>query len=215
MRKHSFDLPIPLSVGSCEFIGALIGDGFTNKHGSSYITEFCGDKRFDKNYYDELIIPLVQKMFQVKAHLRYRDNTMWIRFNSVSIHKMLTERFGIPAGVKFDKVMIPKEIINSTPEFIASTIRGIFDTDGCVFFDKRGIYKEPYIRVALKLENPPLIRQVYGELLKLGVNAHRLKDNRIIQINGKEAVKEYIQKVGFSNKRHIDRIKKFAPALIA
>jgi len=212
-KKYRFDQNMPLSVELCEFIGALIGDGFTNNYGCRYITEYCGDNRFDKDYYDRFIIPFAKKQFKANARIRYRDNAMWINFRSKCLHEMLINRFSIPAGVKFDKVMIPDEIIDSTPELISSTIRGIFDTDGCVFFDKRKIYKEPYIRIALQLENPPLIRQVYRELLKLGVKAHLLKDNRRIQINGKEAVKEYLEKVGFSNKRHIDRILSFFPRL--
>lgn len=213
-KKHYFDQEMPLSVGLCEFIGALVGDGFTNKYAGHYITEYCGDNRFDKDYYNTLIIPFAKKFFKVKVRLRCRGNTMWITFSSKCLHKMLTERFEIPKGVKFDKVLIPGEILDSAPAFIAATIRGIFDTDGCIFFDKRKIYKEPYVRIALKMENPPLIRQVYRELVKLGVTAHILKDNRIIQINGKDAVKGYLEKVGFSNKRHINRIKKFALDII-
>ncbi|MCX6802186.1 MAG: hypothetical protein NT067_03660 [Candidatus Diapherotrites archaeon] len=150
--RRYYALNIPLRSDLCEFIGALIGDGFTNQYGSYYQTGFCGDKRFDKNYYDTLIIPIARDLFEAKAHFRYKNNGMWINFGSVFMHRVLTERFGIPKGVKFDKVLIPEEILNSNQEFIAATLRGIFDTDGSIYFDKRKIYRKPYVRIELNMK---------------------------------------------------------------
>lgn len=212
--RRYYDLNIPLSQELCEFIGALIGDGFTNQYGSYYQTGFCGDKRFDKDYYDTLIIPIARDLFEAKAHFRYKNNGMWINFHSVFMHKVLTERFGIPKGMKFDKVLIPEEILNSNQEFIVATLRGVFDTDGSIYFDKRKIYRKPYARIELNMKNPALIAQVHSCLQELGVNSKVLSCKTRLQIIGFDAVKGYLKKVGFSNKRHLKRTEKFAQALL-
>lgn len=119
---------------------------------------------------------------------------------------MLSVRFGFPKGVKFDKILIPQEVLDSSPENIAALIRGLFDTDGCVSFDNRAVYRKPYMRFHLTMYNPSLLDQVTKELAKLGVTASRGNSKKCLQITNSTNIEAFLRNVGFSNPKHIHKI---------
>ncbi len=212
--KHDFDLDMELTEGLSEFIGCFIGDGFTNNYGGKYVVQFAGDNRFDADYYDGTIIPIARSLFGFdKAGIRRSGNALWVSFYSKRLFEFLTTGFEMPAGLKFNRVRIPVEILESGPEKIIPCIRGMFDTDGCVFYDKRPAYRRPYIRIELTMRNPFLIRQVHYQLKKIEVRSKVLSDETRLQITAREDVKLFLQKIGFSNKRHRNRITRFYPEL--
>ena len=127
---------------------------------------------------------------------------------------LLSKRFGfIPGGGKSISVKIPKEIIGSGEKFINSTIRGIFDTDGCVFLDKRKIYKNIYPRITLQMISKELHEQLKSYLLGKFSLYCAEKDieekNRAyyIEVYGIKQLKKWMGLIGFSNKRHLDKVK--------
>ena len=122
---------------------------------------------------------------------------------------MLTKRFNIPAGKKSFIIKIPLEILNSEEKFINATLRGMFNTDGGIGFDKRGAYKIPYVRINYTSVSKILIDQVHHLLSDYSINhsVHKNRNAFMIQINGINNVKRFISKIGFSNKRHLDKIK--------
>ena len=91
-----------------------------------------------------------------------------------------------------------------------ATIRGIFDTDGCVFLDKRKAYKKPYPRVTLQSASIDLINQLEDYLSK-DFNLYVNKSNRdgyrnYIEIYGHKQLERFLKQIGFSNKRHLNRL---------
>lgn len=195
-----------------EVIGAFIGDGFLNKYGNSYIIQFAGDSRYDFCYYKNKIIPVISRLFDRKPFIRTKGNCMWITFHSKQLFYVLIKRFHMPKGKKVYTVKIPEEILKDKNKLIY-TLRGIFDTDGCIFVDKRKTYKKLYPRIALQLTNKPIIEQIHLALsslnIKCGISEKTRGNAYTIQINGFKEVKKYINIIGFSNKRHLDRIKNF------
>lgn len=213
--KYDFDLNKPLNDEIAEIVGAFIGDGFTNKYWIKreqrfkYQTSFSGDYRFDFEYYEKVIIPFIKRNLNenMKAQVKRikQSNGMQIDFHSKRLFEFLTSRLKLPAGLKFDKVLIPEEI-RTSEKLVKKCLRGIFDTDGCLFFDKRKAYKEPYIRISLKLTNPPIIEQIFSELQNLNVSCKKLNTRKEIQIMGKKNVLKFIKTIGFSNPRHLKKI---------
>ena len=56
---------MPLSEELCEFVGAVIGDGFTNVYGHLYQTQITGDKVLDFKYYFDRLKPICEKIFNI------------------------------------------------------------------------------------------------------------------------------------------------------
>ena len=137
---------------------------------------------------------------------------MWVTFHSKQLFYVLIKRFCMPKGKKVYTVKIPEEILKDKNKLIY-TLRGIFDTDGCIFVDKRKTYKKLYPRIALQLTNKEIIEQINLALTSLNIKSGISKKTRgnayTIQINGFKETKKYIDIIGFSNKRHLDRIKDF------
>ncbi|HLC64743.1 MAG TPA: LAGLIDADG family homing endonuclease [Candidatus Nanoarchaeia archaeon] len=207
--RYIFPLNTPLTPELCELIGAFIGDGFTNKYGSRYVVQYSGDATLDFDYHIKYLRSLFMRLFPGSHPIhKIWQNTSRITINSKQLFELLTKRFGFIGGKKAYTVLIPREILESeNKECILKCVRGIFDTDGCVFFDKRDSYKKPYIRIALELRSKELIKQISFILRKEGINLTITNDGEKIQINGYNNCVKFIRKVGFSNQRHLIKIR--------
>ena len=209
--KYNFDVNLPLSKGLCEFIGAIIGDGFTNKYKNFYQTQITGDKKLDLEYYQKVLKPICEDLFKITPKITEKDNVIRLNIYSKRLFEMLTKRFKIPAGKKCYSVVIPEEILKSEEKFINSTLRGMFDTDGGIGLDKRKAYKKPYIRVNYTSASHDLIEQIHNILESYSINhsVHKKNDApaQQIQINGEKNVRLFLRKIGFSNERHLNKVK--------
>ena len=99
----------------------------------------------EQEYYDEYVIPLVNKLFgtAIKGRAFFPRGTYGFRTHDKNIAKTLNEQ-GFPFGSKTLNVHCPESILVSNDETIHEAfLRGFFDTDGCVCFAKRyGTYQQ-------------------------------------------------------------------------
>lgn len=209
VTKYHFDIRIPLTKDIGELIGAFIGDGFTNKYGRIYVTQFTGDAKLDKDYIISILQPIIKNISKNSNPIISQfENTMRMTVYSKEFYDLLTKRFSLTAGKKAYTVTIPGEILESKDQKIVDyCIRGIFDTDGSIFLDRRKAYNKPYVRIGLEMKSKELIKQVKKLLTERGINARETKNWDRIQINGIKECKKFVDRIGFSNKRHLDKIK--------
>ena len=206
--RYIFRVDMPLTNGLAEIIGAFIGDGFTGKYGNSYIVQFTGDGNLDQDYHLNTLTPLIKELSPgSNPKLTKKDNTLRLTIYSKEFHNLLTKRFRFKKGVKVYTVNIPEEILESKNYTIINRcIRGIFDTDGYVFFDKRGSYNRPYLRIGVQMVSPELIKLLHNLLNKQGIKATITRDCRKVQINGFNECKKFVNIIGFSNYRHLRKL---------
>jgi len=199
LPRNCFDLNQELSCELCEFIGAFMGDGHMGLYGHHAVVGFTGHAKLDNEYYYRTIIPAVKKLFQIQTcSIWKKENIMRVTFHSKRLVELLIKRFGFSTGVKFDKIVIPDEILYSSNEqHVAAVLRGMFDTDGCVFFDKRKIYRNPYMRFNLTMYNPPILDQVVQALAKLGIHSSRANSKKSIQITNSKNIEGFSGLLGF------------------
>lgn len=210
---------LELNKDICELAGTFIGDGCFNVYNNKlYHIEFSGDTRYDLPYYEEIIIPILKSIIpDIKPHFYYghnRDNSLRVVFYSKKIFIFMKDFLGFTPGKKTFTIKIPDKIILAGDEFIRSTIRGIFDTDGCVFLDRRKKYKNPYPRIFLQTVSKPLYDQLYPYLSREFKMYTRFNEKRqiyIMEIYGLEQVRKWMNIIGFSNNRHLSKIYQIAP----
>jgi len=204
---YKFSFEMPLTYELCEVIGAFIGDGHTSAT-HSCVVGFTGSASLDYDYLSKKLPYLLSTFSEnVNPRLYKYDNILRLNINSKQFHNLLTKRFGFPAGKKTYIVKIPNEILNSdNPIMMNYCVRGIFDTDGCVAFDKRKTYTKPYLRICLNMMSKELINQIHNFLIERGIRSTKTKESKIIQINGIEECKKFVRIVGFSNMRHLKKI---------
>lgn len=210
-RAHKFNTDIPLGKELAYFIGLFIGDGFTNKYGRYYLTQFTGDKRFEKEFYSNLVANYSKNLFNLNPIIYEDKNTNALRFSlySKDLFNLITKRFQISAGRKSKNVLIPNEILDSKPVIIKSFIRGLYDAEGCVFFDKRESYTAPYPRIDLHMNNLELLKQIYSLLNRFEIKCTlvTIKDNLRVIIYGEDKVRKFIKEIGFSNPKHLKKLE--------
>ncbi|MEK6896225.1 MAG: LAGLIDADG family homing endonuclease [Nanoarchaeota archaeon] len=205
---------LQLSHSICQCVGAFIGDGCFNLYNNKlYHIEFAGDRRYDVQYYNELIIPTFKSVVpDLKPHIYSsygKVNGVRIVFYSKDLFNFFKHGFGFVPGKKAHTIAIPDRIMQSKDELVRATIRGIFDTDGCVFIDKRKSYKLYYPRIALQTVSKDLYNQLVSYLSRHFSLYNTFNEKRqiyIIEIYGINQVKRWMDLIGFSNERHLDRL---------
>lgn len=211
-RTHKFDMDILLNKKLAYFIGLFIGDGFTNKYGRYYLTQFIGHKK-EKQFYRTLFSEYCKDIFGVNPIIRDDKKCNAIRVNiySIDLFNLITKRFKISAGRKSRNVLIPDEILNSEPAIIKSCIRGLYDAEGCIFFDKRKSYTKHYPRIDLHMNNLELLKQVYNLLNKFEIKSTLgiIKNNLRVVVYGEEQTEKFVKKIGFYNPKHLKKLEVF------
>src|SRR3989344_2627853 len=160
MPKNNFQ-HIALNSEICEFVGAFIGDGYLGKYRNVYTVGISGDKKLDEDYLKNYLLPLIKRNFPFtnpKLYYRTDENTLMLKMYSKQLYSFF-RNLGFIDGKKAHSVTIPQPILNNRV-FMRAVVRGIFDTDGCVFFDKRKGYRRPYPRITLQVASIPLVTQL-------------------------------------------------------
>ena len=201
--------------------GIIAGDGSINYRAKKceYSVECAGNSEDEIEYYKTIILPLFTKVFGFVPKLGYysKGSTFGFRIYNKSLFMYLTKFIGLPHGQKDSKLGIPKYFLNDKALLLAF-IRGVFDTDGCVTFKKK--YKYPTI--VLGSASPDFIREISNVLKNEGFTFYEVYDYKRydprfkegfslisrIEINGKNNFEKYMNIVGFSSSKHLDKIKK-------
>jgi hypothetical protein len=207
-----------------ELCGAVIGDGWIESRKTDFF--LAGDPREDRDYYDMHVIEIFRRVLGVNPKPRHFP--YW-KVYGISLHrKALIEKLlelGLPSGKKAYSASIPDWIVNSGKETFFSFFRGLFDTDGCVSFEKN---YTPYAneftlkyhsraRVRINSVSPILINQTFNLLTKYGIkctkrvriggfrNNRNNRDVHIIEINGKKSVKWLFEDLESANPKHVTK----------
>jgi intein/homing endonuclease len=149
-----------------ELIGAYIGDGYlSRKYGKKQTFTFgiAGHAVDDLEYlqYLQRILKTELPESNPKIWFKKNEQTAHLKVYSKKVHSFFL-KLGFKAGIKTKIVKIPEELLES--EYIPLIMRGIFDTDSCVFLDKRKAYKKPYPRITLQMCSGLLMNQIYDYL---------------------------------------------------
>lgn len=197
-----------------EFVGALSGDGFIGRYNGSYIIQLTGDRNKDSEYL-RYLGDIIYSLFN-DLNLRYEfdGNALRLTIASKNLFNFIKKEFEFPKGKKGNKLSIPK-CVKEDSRYINVFIRGLFDTDGCLYFDNRSRYNKPYPRMVIKITSKDLLDEVY-DYLNNHFSLYRQEKKRVdnfgkgvsysIEIYGRKQLKKWINLINFSNQRHIDKL---------
>ena len=124
--------------------------------------------------------------------------------------------YGLPLGKKLN-FLIPKEIVNNSL-FSKHFLRGYFDTDGCLYLEKRN--NKYYPRVEMASISKPFINQMRLILTNLGFRfsiytekreKYGWNDLHRIIIRGDNMAYKWFSQIKPANPKHIKKYKKVAP----
>lgn len=198
-----------------EFYGVLLGDGWLSKwnYKGKIITliGISGNAKLDREFFYYLKNN-IKVLFNRNAYLKERP-----KYNSIELnfsHRFLLEKIhrelGFPIGQKIN-LKIHEKIYNQGYEKVKHVIRGIFDSDGCVYFDKTPVGK-PYPCISIKMKAPILIRQLSDMFLKEGFRIRREKWKGVeqIKLKGGKQLNKWIKEISSSNPRNLNKLARVA-----
>lgn len=204
-----------------EFVGICLGDGcisITKRYNEFAVSGHHIDER---RYYNETVIPLFNELFArrfLKKNVTGKtDKTNGVYgihvFNKEIVNALI--RIGLPKSPKRN-IEIPEKF--TSKKLVKHVLRGLFDTDGTVYFNKStsGAYSQPRIR--LGSTSKKLIVQVKDALEKLGFSPfmkkpYKGKRDKItmyyVCIYKKKDIEMWSDTIGFNNCKHLQKIKKW------
>jgi len=138
-----------LNEPQSEMLGILFGDGSMSKNHNSVQIVITGNKLDDREYLIGRVRPMFAQLFAIllKVFLVKNENTMILYALSKRVALTL-HVWGMPFGRKKLSRLTPDVELDEV-----SFIRGLFDTDGCVY-RKYG----PYMQIQFKSLPFPYLR---------------------------------------------------------
>lgn len=196
-----------------EFIGILLGDGSLclkdGKNNTNNRLKITFNSKDDKEYI-YYVKNLIKELFGIDPILKFRtnENTADLFLFRKEMIIFLTEKVGLKLSPKWNRAMIPAQFL--ADELDVCVLRGCFDTDGCLVTTNNNGIKYP--RLELKICPSPMQNQ-FIEILKkynFKFGIYQVGKGEVrIQLNGKKQLQKWIELVGFSNEKHINKIKRF------
>jgi len=197
---------------TCEFYGALMGDGCITKHKVKnkdyykYIISFTGHKELDRDYHEKYLKDLIKEEFNINPYIQTEKNRK-VRTLKLFNQSLLNEliKVGFPLGKKGQKLRIPKRLQELPWSLQKQVIRGLFDTDGSIYARKDEFYRHPHLSITSI--SKPLIRQLHNILRKRGypawINKSPSKSAQMVIVKGNKNAIRWIKDIGSSNPKHI------------
>jgi len=211
-----------------EILGMHIGDGcisVTERYKEYYLG---GDLIEEREYHDKWVGPLFNKKVMIPLYGKkvfYKEHPKVGIYGFHIFDEKIVNFFrnlGIDSGSKIN-IKIPKEILNNS-KLSKRFLRGLFDTDGTIYFDKNRSCKFPINNqptIKLGSVSKVLIAQVSESLKRLGLNPRIKKPYRgkkdknkvhSLLIYRRKDILYFIEKIGFKNPKHYTKwlvFKKF------
>ncbi len=210
VKKNVF-LPKKMTAELAEEIGIHIGDGSLNVYKGNFLYSLRGHLKDDEKYYTEFIRILYRNLYGIDISIRKWPDVIGFQLSSCAIGQFKRDILGLPLGSKVN-VAIPKNILKNR-KLTLSCLRGIFDTDGTLSFEKKSRKKPYYPRIILSTVSKTLNKQIVFALNKmLGFNLSSWKEdysnrkwntiNRIC-VRGSENLVKWFELIGSDNSKNI------------
>ena len=188
------------STKFAEFVGIMLGDGGINNPWQATITLNASKDAEYAHYVFQLIVELFGVVPAVRK--RKTSQALVISLASTTIVDFLVSE-GLSRGNKLKNGLeIPHWILRSRSYQVAC-VRGLVDTDGCLFVHTHEVSKKKYFNIGLCFSSfsPKLIDQVAYAFVKARIMPHIDKRGKNIYLYRESAVKRYLKYFGTSNKR--------------
>lgn len=195
------------SAELAEFLGIMQGDG----HLATYQVLIATNSETDVKH-ARFVGRLGKKLFGIAPRISTRKDEKTIRvvFSSKNMVASL-KKFGMPIGNKLDHgLSIPKWIAAST-KYKKAFIRGLFDTDGCLFLDKHRTKHKLYEHIGWMITSvsPHFREQIVQTMYELGFRPSCQPSQISVFLRRQVDIRRFFDEVGSSNKKHLDRYHSF------
>lgn len=204
-KSHRKIIKIPEeSKDLAELLGIIFGDGGINNDWQLVISLDCNSDR-EYSYY---ICKLLEKLFKIKVAVRKRpnQNTLVLVCSSTSLVDFLVSKGSVRGNKVSQQIDIPPWVSNNR-EYKKMFVRGLTDTDGCLFIHRHITKKILCNNIGFCFTNSSkkLVVSVAKILREFGMDPHITDKGRRIYLYSFKDVVSYLNIFGSSNQRIINK----------
>lgn len=210
-KKTGFKTLKPIAVPKhsarlAELVGILMGDGHVGLYQTSVVTNS------ETDFQHALFVKtLFEDLFMVQAGLSYQRNkkACVITVSSKSICQFFVNQ-GIPQGNKITLGVRIPDWIREKPLYRKAFIRGLFDTDGCVYLDTHRYGQKVYENLGMAFANQsvPLLSFFKESLEFFGLHPTQKTKFRVF-LRRKEDIRRYFDLISSSNEKHFKKVDRY------
>ena len=154
--------------------------------------------------YSNYVYNLLNKLFKIKATIRKRpnQNALVIVCSSTNLVDFLVKKGSVKGNKVVQQIDIPNWI-NNNSEYKKAFVRGLVDTDGCLFIHKHVVKNVLHHNIGFCFTNSSkkLIISVSIILKEFGIGPHITDKGRRIYLYSFKDVFSYLNIFGSSNSR--------------
>ena len=188
--------------------GAHLGDGnlpFKEEWNLFRVT-YAGNRLVDSKYFESILPGIIRAVYGKEPRIYYPkgENTILVVLNSKEVTRFKMKELGLPSGNKLQLKEFPRVLVRKYP---ADLLRGLADTDFCVYMNRNEL------RIEGSFCNRHFVSEISRILEGLGikhqmrhVRSHSKYDEFRITVCGKKQLRLWMQKVGFYNPKHLDKV---------
>lgn len=185
-----------------ELVGAILGDGTVTPY------QLILYSNINEGEYSHFLSDLIMRVFRVAtaAHQSKKEGVIRLVCSRVGVVIHL-QKAGVSIGNKVRRQAEVPSWIKRDRTFSRACLRGLIDTDGCVYLDRHRINGRTYTSLCIAFTNAskPLLDFVCETWESLGF--HPTRHGRHARLRRRGEVLRYAEEVGFSNPKHALRIQ--------
>lgn len=192
-----------------EIIGIILGDGHVeeliiSKKIRCYSIIIAGNMKTDHHYMTKYIPTLFKEVFKEKGKISYAKNSAagYFKIHGKELVQIIKNQGVQPGNKKANNQGIP-EWIKGNVKFLKKCVRGLIDTDGSIHKISKN---HKNLRIDYTSHIPKLLEDVRLSLIKLGFKPSKTIKDRHIFLTGKESINNYLNIIGFGNKKNLNRV---------
>ncbi len=214
-KSHRKKIDIPKeSKDLAEFLGIEIGDGGINNGWQVVITL----NSIKDREYSEYVSMLINMLFNIKVAARKRKNrnALLLVSSSTALVEFLIEKGAVKGNKIKQQIDIPKWI-KGNPEYEKKFVRGLVDTDGCLYIHNHRVQGKKYRNIGFCFTSfsKKLTITVANILTKYKIEAHIEDNGRRLYIYNQKGIKRYLEVFGSSNPRILKKYDEWRDRIVA
>lgn len=201
------DINVPQkNIELAEFAGIMIGDGGINKNQIVVTLNSISDKS-----YSLFVERMIEKLFNVEPSILLREDESVINI-IVSRRRLVSfcRSIGLKVGNKLKQKLDVPGWIKEKKRYTTACIRGLIDTDGCVFDHCYKVNNRNYCykKISFSSYSNSLIHSVFCMFRNIGLKPRITRNKKEVWIDSQEDIKKYFNYVGSHNPKHLKKYRK-------
>ena len=186
-----------------EFAGIIMGDGGIASDQVTITLHYKDDREYGK-----FVTDLIKRLFDVPIgiHCNKKYSVTNFTVSRTELVRFCLDKIGLKQGNKIKQQIDIPNWIKLNKSYSIACVRGLVDTDGCIFKHRYKVNGKfyNYKKLVFTSYSKPLRQSVFIIMKNIGLNP-RLARNRDVHLDSVQDMKTYFKFIGSHNPKHLNK----------